>query len=79
MGDGPAANRVVISLVDVLLRYGWIKNVLFLADRTSLVVQAKRAFSNLLPDLSITNLCEDKSNCTARGVFFHLSDHDELH
>lgn len=29
----------------------------------------KTAFSNLLPDLSITNLCEDKSNCTARGVF----------
>ena len=69
MATGSGKTRVVISLVDVLLRYGWIKNVLFLADRTSLVVQAKRAFSNLLPDLSITNLCEDKSNCTARGVF----------
>ena len=48
MATGSGKTRVVISLVDVLLRYGWIKNVLFLADRTSLVVQAKRAFSNLL-------------------------------
>ena len=69
MATGIGKTRVVISLVEVFLRYCWIKNVLFLADRTSLVVQAKRAFSNLLPDLSITNLCEEKSNCTARGVF----------
>jgi type I restriction enzyme R subunit len=46
-----------------------VKNVLFLADRTSLVTQARRAFVNLLPDLSLTNLCEDRENLTARAVF----------
>jgi len=44
------------------------KNVLFLTDRTSLVTQAKRSFVNLLPDLSLTNLCEDWGNLTARAV-----------
>ena len=57
----------------------WVKNVLFLADRNSLVTQAKRSFVNLLPDLSVTNLCEEKDNCCGPVRFFHLSDHDELH
>ena len=66
---GSGKTRTVISIVDVLLRHGWVKNVLFLADRNSLVTQAKRAFVNLLPNLSVVNLCEDKENYNARGVF----------
>ena len=46
-----------------------MKNILFLADRTSLVTQAKRSFVNLLPDLSVTNLCEEKDNTAAHCVF----------
>ena len=69
MATGSGKTRTVISVVDVLIRHGWVKNVLFLADRTSLVTQAKRAFVNLLPDLSVVNLCEDKANYNARGVF----------
>ena len=69
MATGSGKTRTVISIVDVLLRHGWVKNVLFLADRNSLVTQAKRAFVNLLPNLSVVNLCEDKENCNARGVF----------
>ncbi|MDE7219543.1 MAG: DEAD/DEAH box helicase family protein, partial [Oscillospiraceae bacterium] len=69
MATGSGKTRTVIALVEVLLRRGWVKNVLFLADRTSLVTQAKRAFVNLLPDLSLTNLCEDRENLTARAVF----------
>lgn len=69
MATGSGKTRTVISLVDVLLRHGWVKNVLFLADRNSLVTQAKRAFVNLLPELSVVNLCEDKENYNARGVF----------
>ncbi|MDE7053970.1 MAG: hypothetical protein K2O84_04035 [Oscillospiraceae bacterium] len=42
--------------------------MLFLTDRTSLVTQAKRSFVNLLPDLSLTNLCEDRGNLTARAA-----------
>ncbi|MBD5155671.1 MAG: DEAD/DEAH box helicase family protein [Oscillibacter sp.] len=69
MATGSGKTRTIISLVEALLRRGWVKNVLFLADRTSLVTQAKRAFVNLLPDLSLTNLCEDRENLTARAVF----------
>ncbi len=69
MATGSGKTRTVIALCDVLLQHGWIKNILFLADRNSLVTQAKRSFVNLLPDLSVTNLCEDKENYTAHCVF----------
>ena len=69
MATGSGKTRTVIALVKVLLEQGWIKNILFLADRNSLVTQAKRAFVNLLPDLSVTNLCEEKDNFAARCVF----------
>ncbi len=69
MATGSGKTRTVIALVKVLLDQGWIKNVLFLADRNSLVTQAKRSFVNLLPDLSVTNLCEEKDNYAAHGVF----------
>ena len=69
MATGSGKTRTVIGLVKVLLDQGWIRNVLFLADRNSLVTQAKRNFVNLLPDLSVTNLCEDKDNYNAHGVF----------
>ena len=69
MATGSGKTRTVIALVKVLLEHNWMKNVLFLADRNSLVTQAKRSFVNLLPDLSVTNLCEEKDNCTARCVF----------
>ena len=69
MATGSGKTRTVIALCDVLLQHGWVKNILFLADRTSLVTQAKRSFVNLLPDLPVTNLCEDKENYTAHCVF----------
>lgn len=69
MATGSGKTRTVIALCDVLLRYGWVKDILFLADRNSLVTQAKRNFVNLLPDLSVTNLCEEKENYTAHCVF----------
>lgn len=69
MATGSGKTRTVIVLCDVLLNHGWVKNILFLADRNSLVTQAKRSFVNLLPDLSVTNLCEEKDNYTAHCVF----------
>ena len=69
MATGSGKTRTVISLCDVLLHHGWVKNILFLADRNSLVTQAKRSFVNLLPDLSVTNLCEEKDNYQAHCVF----------
>ena len=69
MATGSGKTRTVIALCKVLLEHGWVKNILFLADRNSLVTQAKRSFVNLLPDLSVTNLCEEKDNYTAHCVF----------
>ena len=69
MATGSGKTRTVIALCDALLQHGWVKNILFLADRNSLVTQAKRSFVNQLPDLSVTNLCEEKDNYTAHCVF----------
>ena len=69
MATGSGKTRTVIALTKVLLEHGWVKNILFLADRNSLVTQAKRSFVNLLPDLSVANLCEDKSGYDARCIF----------
>lgn len=69
MATGSGKTRTVIGLCDVLLKHGWVKNILFLADRNALVTQAKRSFVNLLPDLSVTNLCEEKDNYSAHCVF----------
>ena len=69
MATGSGKTRTVIALCKVLMEKGWIRDILFLADRNSLVTQAKRAFVNLLPDLSVVNLCEDKTNYTAHCVF----------
>lgn len=52
MATGTGKTRTVIALVDVLMRAGWVKNVLFLADRNALVTQAKKEFSKLLPKAS---------------------------
>ena len=69
MATGSGKTRTVIELCHVLLDAGWIKNILFLADRITLVRQAKRAFQNNYPNLSLTNLCEDKENYNAHCVF----------
>ena len=69
MATGSGKTRTVIELCHVLLDAGWIKNILFLADRTSLVTQAKRAFVNNYSSLSVTNLCEDKTDYNAHCVF----------
>lgn len=68
MATGSGKTRTVIALCDVLLKHGCVKNILFLADRTSLVTQTKRSFVNLMPDLSVTNLCEEKDNYNAHCV-----------
>ena len=69
MATGSGKTRTVIALCKCLLQAGWIKNILFLADRNSLVTQAKRSFVNMLPDLSCTNLVEEKDTYNAHCVF----------
>ena len=70
MATGTGKTRVSISLVDILARNGWVKNVLFLADRTALVNQAKRNFAKLLPDMSICELsAPGEKDYNARLIF----------
>lgn len=70
MATGSGKTRTVIALCKVLLNAGWIKNILFLADRNSLVTQAKRSFVNQLSDeLSVSNVVEEKDNYNARCIF----------
>jgi type I restriction enzyme R subunit len=69
MATGTGKTRTAAGLVDVLTRAGLVTNVLFLADRTELVSQAKNAFQDYLPDQSLCNLCSSKDDRNARIVF----------
>jgi type I restriction enzyme R subunit len=73
MATGTGKTRVSISLVDVLMRNDWVKNVLFLADRTSLVRQAHKNYAKLLPNTTTCVLSEKDNDKTkdlnARIVF----------
>ena len=69
MATGTGKTRTSASLTDVLSRGGYITNVLFLADRTALVKQAKDDFKNYLPHMSLCNLCSNKDDRNARIVF----------
>jgi len=69
MATGTGKTRTAASLTDVLSRGGYVTNVLFLADRTALVRQAKEAFKNYLPDMSLCNLLSNKDDRNARIVF----------
>ena len=69
MATGTGKTRTASSLTDVLSRSKWITNILFLADRTALVKQAKDDFKRYLPDMSLCNLCSNKDDRNARIVF----------
>jgi type I restriction enzyme R subunit len=47
---GTGKTRVAIALVDLLIRAGWVKRVLFLCDRRELRKQAKNAFGDFLSE-----------------------------
>lgn len=67
---GSGKTRVSISIVDVLRKHNYVKNILFLADRTALVKQAKNNYSNLLPDLSCCNLLDSKDDPESSRMIF---------
>lgn len=69
MATGTGKTRTAASLTDVLSHGGYVTNILFLADRTALVTQAKDAFKNYLPDMSLCNLTENRDDKNARIVF----------
>ena len=60
MATGSGKTRTVIALVKQLMEAGWVKRVLFLADRTALVNQATNAFKAHLPNATTVNLVTEK-------------------
>ncbi|WP_330637688.1 DEAD/DEAH box helicase family protein [Romboutsia hominis] len=67
---GTGKTRTAISIVDVLSKHNWVKNILFLADRKALVKQAKNNFSKLLPNLALCNLLDSKDNPEEARMIF---------
>ena len=70
MATGSGKTRTAISIVDVLMRHNYVKNILFLADRKALVKQAKNIFNNLLPSLTLCNLLDGKDNPEQSRMIF---------
>ncbi len=66
MATGTGKTRVSISLVDVLINCGWVKNILFLADRTELVKQAYKNFMKLLPSTTCSILMSKRCDKSAQ-------------
>lgn len=69
MATGTGKTRTAASLTDVMSKAGQVTNILFLADRRALVKQARDAFKDYLPQMSLCNLCENKQDYNARVVF----------
>ncbi|GAB4017518.1 DEAD/DEAH box helicase family protein [Spirosoma koreense] len=69
MATGSGKTRTAAALVDVLMRAGWVRRVLFLADRRTLVKQACDNFGSYLPDYTGINLLTDDISPAARIVF----------
>lgn len=70
MATGSGKTRVAISIVDVLTRSNYVKNVLFLTDRITLVNQARNNFKNFLPNLSLCSLLDNKDNPEESRMIF---------
>ena len=69
LATGTGKTRTSIALSKMLLEANWVKRVLFLADRKSLVRQAKSNFVKFLPEHSSVNLLKEKDNPDARFAF----------
>ena len=60
MATGAGKTRMIIALVDQLMKANWAKRVLFLVDRVALVNQAANAFKTHLPAAATVNLVTEK-------------------
>lgn len=69
MATGSGKTRVSASIADMMTKCNWAKRILFLADRTTLVSQAKNNFNVYLPHLSAIDLTKEKEDNETRIVF----------
>ncbi|MBI9062105.1 MAG: DEAD/DEAH box helicase family protein [Marinilabiliaceae bacterium] len=69
MATGSGKTRTAAALVEVFIKYNWVKRVLFLADRKALVTQAKKSFGEHLKEVTSIDLTEEKEADNTRLVF----------
>jgi type I restriction enzyme R subunit len=69
MATGSGKTRTAAAMVDMFIKCNWAKRILFLADRTALVTQAKNAFKEHLPHLTAIDLTKEKEDNGTRVVF----------
>ena len=69
MATGTGKTRTSIAIVKMLMKANWAKKVLFLADRTPLVKQAKKNFNALVPEFTSTNLVVEPDDENIQIVF----------
>ena len=70
MATGTGKTRTAISIVDMMTKQRWVKNILFLADRNALVIQAKRNFVNQLESLSCKDITKEKYDIDVDRMIF---------
>lgn len=76
MATGTGKTRTAAALIDLLAKAGWVKRILFLADRLALVHQAKTNLNVYLPNLPSVDLTREKEVEGSRLVF---STYQTLH
>lgn len=69
MATGTGKTRTSAALIDVLSKATWAKKILFLADRTALVNQAKNNLNDYLANLPSVNLVNEKEDIGSRIIF----------
>jgi type I restriction enzyme, R subunit len=60
MATGAGKTRAAIALIELLMRAGWVKRALFLADRIALVNQTVGAFKTHFPDVTTVSLVTER-------------------
>jgi type I restriction enzyme R subunit len=79
MATGSGKTRMMIALVDQLMRAGWVNRVLILADREQIVNQIDRAFHTHLPNVGSINLTTiDFSGAWDSGDQVYVSDYQTM-
>jgi type I restriction enzyme, R subunit len=69
MATGSGKTRTAAGIIEMMTKCNWAKRVLFLADRTALVTQAKKSISSQLDQLTAIDLTKEKEDNGTRLVF----------
>ena len=70
MPTGTGKTRLAIALTDLMKRGNWASRMLFLADRTNLLAQAKKNFQALMPDVTVENITQTKKGSDKGEILF---------